>query len=187
MNTAKLFVISAPSGGGKTSIVKAILQKHPEILFSVSATTRTQRPGEIHGKDYFFLTKEKFEELLHNKQLVEYEQLFGDYYGTLKEETDRALSSNKIMMFDVDVRGALSIKKFYGNDAVLIFIAPPDMKILEERLRNRKTESEEKIKTRIERAGMELEIGKQFDYTVVNNNLESATKEVENIIQKHLL
>lgn len=186
MNSAKLFVISAPSGGGKTSIVKAILEKHPEFLFSISATTRAMRAGEIDGKDYFFLRKEDFETKIQQGELVEYEQLYNNYYGTLKRETDRALHNGKSMLFDVDVKGGLSIKKVCGEQAVLIFIAPPSVEALEARLRNRKTEDEEKIQKRVARFPVELEIGKQFDYTVVNDVLTQAIDDVLKIIEHTL-
>lgn len=186
MTTPKLLVIAAPSGGGKTSIVKALLQRHPDFQFSVSATTRQMRPGETDGKDYFFLSKERFEALIARGELVEYEELYGNYYGTLKSETDRALTAGQSMIFDVDVRGALSIKKMYGPQAVMIFVAPPSIEVLENRLRNRKTEDETTVRRRMERWAMEIETGKQFDHTVVNDTLPEAIDEVETIILNHL-
>jgi guanylate kinase len=186
MSTPKLLVIAAPSGGGKTSIVKALLQRHPEFQFSVSATTRAMRPGEEDGKDYFFLSKQRFQDLIARGELVEYEELYGNYYGTLKSETDRALTNGLSMIFDVDVRGARSIKKMYGVKAVLIFIAPPGIEVLEARLRNRKTEDEATVRRRMERWAMEIEAGKEFDHTVVNDQLAAAIDEVERIIMNHL-
>ncbi|HLP17711.1 MAG TPA: guanylate kinase [Bacteroidota bacterium] len=186
MSTPKLFVIAAPSGGGKTSIVKALLERHPEFQFSVSATTRPMRPGETDGKDYFFLARARFQELIAQGELVEYEELYGNYYGTLKSETDRALTHGSSMIFDVDVRGALSIKHMYGPQAVLIFIAPPSITVLEERLRNRRTEDEETLRRRMERWEMELATGKKFDHTIVNDHLPRAIDEVDSIIIHHL-
>ena len=122
MNRPKLFVISAPSGGGKTTIVKAVLLRHPEFEFSVSATTRPRRATEEEGKDYFFLAKTEFERLLKEDALAEHEEIYGNYYGTLKREIRRALNAGKCMVFDVDVKGGLSIKKLYGSDAVLMAI-----------------------------------------------------------------
>lgn len=186
MSTPKLLVIAAPSGGGKTSIVKALLERHPEFQFSVSATTRPMRPGEQDGKDYFFLSKERFEDLIARGQLVEHEELYGNYYGTLKSETDRALTRGLSMIFDVDVRGALSIKKMYGPKAVLIFIAPPSREILEERLRNRKTEDEATLRRRMDRWAMEIETGKTFDHLIVNDRLAQAIEDVDAVIMNHL-
>src|SRR3989304_6175794 len=116
MARPKLFVIASPSGGGKTSIVKALLQRHPDFEFSISATTRSMRGDEVNGKDYFFLPKEKFEQLIANDELVEHEFFFNNYYGTLKSEVDRALGAGHSMVFDVDVKGAQSIKKKYPDD-----------------------------------------------------------------------
>jgi guanylate kinase len=186
MSISKLLVFASPSGGGKTSIIKVLRQRHPEFQFSVSATTRSMRPGETDGKDYFFLTKDRFEALIAEGDLVEHEQLFGNYYGTLKSETDRALNAGASMIFDIDVRGALSIKHMYGEKAVLIFIAPPSIEVLEERLRGRGTEDEATVRTRMERTAMEMELGKKFDHIVVNDTLAKAIDDVDHIIMNHL-
>ena len=187
MSIAKLFAFAAPSGGGKTSIIKPILLRHPDFEFSVSATTRSMRPDEINGKDYFFLSKEEFESLIAQEQFVEHEFFFGNHYGTLKREVDRALNAGHSMIFDVDVKGALSIRAMYPNDSVLIFIAPPSIEVLEQRLRNRKTEDEETINRRLSRMPMELEARTQFDATVINDDLERAITEVDTIIKKHII
>ncbi|MFA6542529.1 MAG: guanylate kinase [Bacteroidota bacterium] len=186
MTSPKLFAITAPSGGGKTSVIKVLLQRHPEIEFSVSATTREKRAGETEGKEYFYLRNEDFERLIAQGELVEHEYFFHAYYGTLKREVDRALQAGHSMIFDVDVKGALSIKKMYGDTAVLIFIKPPSTEILEQRLRNRKTESDEKIATRLERAAMETAVGEQFEHVVINDDLQSAIEQVDTIITHHL-
>ena len=186
MKNPKLFVVSAPSGGGKTTIVKAILQRHPDFEFSVSATTRTKRANEENGRDYCFLWPEEFEQLIRENALVEHEQIYGNYYGTLKSEVDRALGSGRCMVFDVDVKGALSIKKLYGKKTVVLFIEPPSIEVLEERLRNRKTEDENTFQRRMARAASELEIGKQFDHRVVNDSLTRAIDEVDEIITQQL-
>lgn len=189
MSRGKLIVVSAPSGSGKTTIAKVILQKYPAMLFSVSATTRTQRSGEKDGKDYFFVTREEFERRIASQELVEWErypdELHGNYYGTLKSEVDRALNDGRVMLFDVDVKGALSIKKKYPHDAVLIFIKPPSFQDLKERLFNRKTEDQATIQRRLERAEMEMEKRKEFDYQVVNDDLGRAIDEVDTIIKEH--
>lgn len=185
MSRGTLIVISAPSGCGKTTIARAILQRYPSMLFSVSATTRPRRPTEVDGKDYFFLTKEEFERRVAQGDLIEWEEIYGNYYGTLKSEVDRALTQGRVMLFDVDVKGALSIKKKYPEDAVLIFIAPPSMEVLRKRLMDRNTEDEATVRRRLERVPMELEKGKEFDYQVVNDDLATAIAEVEAIIQRH--
>jgi guanylate kinase len=187
MKNPKLFVISAPSGGGKTTIVKAVLERHPDFEFSVSATTRTKRPAEENGKDYFFVSREEFEHLLAKKALVEHEEIYGNYYGTLKSEVDRALGKGTCMVFDVDVKGGLSIKKLYGTKAVLLFIEPPSIEVLEERLRNRKTENEKTFRIRMARVASELEIGKQFDYRITNDTLTRAIDDVDKIVEQQLL
>lgn len=186
MSTPKLFAFASPSGGGKTSIIKPLLTKHPDFEFSVSATTRGIRPGEVNGRDYFFLSKKNFEELIEQNGFVEHEFFFDNHYGTLRREVDRALNASHSMLFDIDVKGALSIKNAYPSESVLIFIVPPSITILEERLRNRKTEDEQKILGRLQRAEMEMETGKKFDFTVVNDDLGRAFAEVESIINKHI-
>jgi guanylate kinase len=185
MKRGKLIVISAPSGSGKTTIARAIMQKYPGMLFSVSATTRLPRTAEIDGKDYFFLSKEEFQRRVRLGDLVEWEEIYGNYYGTLKSEVDRALHRGTVMLFDVDVKGALSIKKTYPDDSVLIFVKPPNVEALQQRLVNRKTEDEATIRRRLERVPMEMEKGNQFDWQVVNDNLQSAVMKVDEIIREH--
>lgn len=180
-----LYVLAAPSGAGKTTIVREILKNNPDIIFSVSATTRNKRENETEGKDYFFFTKEEFKKKINEDKLVEYEILFnGDYYGTLKSFVEQNLKQNNDVIFDIDVNGALNIKRIYGDNAKLIFVMPPDIETLKERLKKRATESPEQIAERIKR--VDLEIGKKndFDYIVVNDNLEKAVSEVQNIINK---
>ncbi len=185
MKRGKLIVISAPSGSGKTTIARAIMEKYPAMLFSVSATTRTPRPGETNGKDYFFLSKEEFQKRVQAEDLVEWEEIYGNFYGTLKSEIDRALQRGAIMLFDVDVKGALSIKKHYRDDSLLIFIKPPSFEILRDRLLNRKTEDRATIQRRLDRVPMELEKGNAFDWQVVNDDLQTAIHEVDGIIRSH--
>ncbi|MFN3135390.1 MAG: guanylate kinase [Candidatus Kryptonium sp.] len=182
MNKGKLIVVSAPSGSGKTTIAKKILERFPFMKFSVSATTRPKRNGEIDGKDYFFLTREEFEKKIQNGELLEWEEIYGNYYGTLKSVVENALKNGDVLVFDVDVNGAISIKKKFPEDSILIFIKPPNMETLKERLKRRKTESEEQIKKRLERVPMELEKAKYFDYIFVNDNLEDTIKSVTRAI-----
>jgi len=178
----KLFVISAPSGSGKTTIARELLKRHPDMLFSVSATTRPKREFETEGTDYFFLSKKQFEEYIHRGRLVEWEQIYGDYYGTLTSEVDKALQQGKSMLFDIDVKGALSIKRHYPQESMLIFIKPPSIEVLTERLTNRKTENPDAMLRRLERVPMELEQAKEFDVCVVNDDLTKAVNAIDEII-----
>ena len=178
-----LIVLSAPSGAGKTTITKRILERHPaEVMFSVSATTRAQRPGERDGVDYYFLTKEKFEELIKKNALIEYEEIFGNYYGTPVSEIERAREMGKRLIFDIDVKGGISIRKKFPSESLMLFISPPDMHALEKRLRDRRTESEDVVKRRLERAGMEMAMADQYDHIVINDDLDLAVKQVEDLI-----
>jgi guanylate kinase len=185
MKRGRLIVLSAPSGSGKTTIARAMLQKYPSMLFSVSATTRPPRTGEVDGKDYFFLSKDIFQQRVERGDLVEWEEIYGDYYGTLKSEVDRVLRQGKAMLFDVDVKGALSIKRVYPEDSILIFIKPPSFEALQQRLLNRNTEDRATIQRRLERVPMELENGNQFDWQVINDDLRVAIDKVDEIIRQH--
>ncbi len=185
MSRGKLIVVSAPSGAGKTTIVKAILAKYPSMLFSVSATTRPKREMEVEGKDYFFLPRQEFERRTRVGELVEWEEIYGDLYGTLKIEVDRALTNGKAMLFDIDVKGSLSIKRKYPGDAVLIFVKPPSLEVLKSRLLNRKTEDEATFRRRIERVAMELGMAALFDYQVVNDDVQTAIAEVDKLVIAH--
>jgi guanylate kinase len=181
----KLIVISAPSGSGKTTIARAIIGLHPTLRFSVSATTRKMRDGEKDGRDYYFLSKEEFTRRVKAGEFVEWEELFGNYYGTLKSELDRAIRENRHLLFDVDVKGGLSIKREYPG-ALMIFIRTPNFDVLRQRLVNRKTETDELLASRLERVPMELERGKAYEHQVINDNLETAIGEVDAIIRKYL-
>ena len=185
MSRGKLIVVSAPSGAGKTTIVKAILAKYPSMLFSVSAATRSKRETEVDGKDYFFLTRREFERRIAAGELVEWEEIYGNLYGTLKSEVDKALTTGRVMLFDIDVKGGLSIKRTYPHDSVLIFIKPPSIEVLEARLRGRKTEDERTFRRRMDRVAMELGLARQFDFQVVNDDLQTAITEVDTLVQAH--
>jgi len=181
-----LFVFSAPSGTGKTSIYKEILFNNPDIEFSVSATTRIKRDGETNGKDYFFLEKDDFLKRVENGEFVEYEKLFNDnYYGTLKSYIDGKINEGKDVIFDLDVKGALSIKRIYRDKAVLIFIKPPNKDVIKERLVKRGTESSEIIENRLSRFDFEMEKIDKFNYVVINDDLKKAINEVQEIINKY--
>lgn len=178
-----LIVISAPSGAGKTSIAQAVLARQPRMRFSVSATTRAKRATEIEGKDYFFLERDEFERRIAAGAFAEWEEIYGDLYGTLRSEIDRALEAGEDLLFDLDVKGGLSIKRLYPQ-AVLIFIQPPSTELLLERLRHRKTEDAAALARRMERVPMEIMLGKQFDYRVTNDVLERAIAEVDEIVKQ---
>ena len=182
----KLIVLSSPSGGGKSTVARYLLKLYPHLRFSVSATTRKRRPMEVQGKDYFFLTKDEFRDRIKNNDLVEYEEIFDNFYGTLKSEVDKALKDGHTLIFDVDVKGALSLKLLYPEESLLIFLSPPSVNALEERLRRRRTEAEEEIKRRIDRAEMEMHEKEKFDYVLVNENLQQTFGEIEEIAKKHI-
>jgi len=178
-------VISAPSGAGKTTIAHAILRAHPTLRFSVSATTRPIRDGEKEGRDYFFLSNDEFRRRIDAGEFVEWEEIYGNYYGTLRQEVDRALEQGQHILFDVDVKGGLSIRKQYP-ESLLVFIRPPSPEALDDRLRNRKTESETSVSLRLARVPLEMELGKAFDYQVINDDLEHAIAQVDSIVTGYL-
>lgn len=180
-----LIIFSAPSGAGKTTIVKEILASFPTMIFSISATTRKPRPGEKDGVDYFFLDKDKFEELIKNDELLEYEKIYDYYYGTLKKFILDNINNGLNILMDIDVKGALNVKKKYPQ-ATIIFIAPPSIEELEKRLINRGSDTPEEIKKRISRAKEELEYMDKFDYVIINDDLNIAKEEAKKIIKNIL-
>jgi guanylate kinase len=185
MNKAVIFC--APSGSGKTTIVKHLLAIDTRLMFSVSACTRKQRENEIHGKDYYFLSIDEFKNRIANDEFLEYEEVYGgNFYGTLKSEVNRIWSMNKVVIFDVDVEGGLNIKKYFGQDALAVFVKPPSVEVLEQRLRYRSTETEETLRMRIEKAVHELEFESQFESILMNKDLDKALGEAESLINKFL-
>lgn len=177
MNKKRLLVLSSPSGGGKSTIAAKLMLEFSNLKFSVSATTRKIRPGEEDGKQYHFMSIEDFENNIEADKFVEYENLFGNYYGTLRSEVQKSFDAGNCLIFDVDVKGAMSIKKAFPDDALLIFIAPPTLKVLETRLRKRSTETEQQIQTRLSRAEMEMSFAQHFDKTIINDILDDAINE----------
>lgn len=183
----KLIIITAPSGAGKTSIVKKLMDTDLPLGFSVSACTRKQRAGEENGKDYYFISTEDFLHKIANHEFAEFEEVYaGSYYGTLKSEIERIWKEDKAVLFDIDVQGALRIKNNFGEKALTIFIKPPSFDILVERLTQRNTESEESLKKRIDKASLELTFENKFDVVIENIVLEDAFMEAKNIIHKFL-
>jgi guanylate kinase len=178
-----IIAISAPSGTGKTTILRRILSDFPEIVFSVSATTRKRRKNEVEGVDYFFISEEEFKKKIQNNEFVEWELFYDYYYGTFRDFIENCINNGKSVILEVDVHGAVEIKRIYP-DAVLIYIAPPSLEELRVRLKKRQTENEEDLKKRIERAKMELSHRDKFDYFIVNNDLNTAYNEIKNLIGK---
>lgn len=181
----KLIIVSAPSGAGKTTLVKHLLAGDLNLGFSVSATSRPQRPNEVDGKDYFFMTADAFRERIAAGDLLEWEEVYaGSFYGTLLSEVERLRNLGKNVIFDVDVVGGTNIKKRFGDEAKSIFISPPSIETLELRLKKRRTDSPETIVKRMEKAKWEMSFAPQFDVVVVNDVLEEAKREIYNIVEQ---
>lgn len=177
----KIFAVSAPSGTGKTTIVRSLLAEIPNLVFSISATTRAKRNNEKDNSDYFFMSEKEFLDKINNDEFVEWEKVYDYYYGTFKYFIEQNISDGKNIIAEVDVKGALSLKKIYP-DANLIFIAPPSLDELVDRLIKRKTETRIDLQKRIERAKMELNQKDKFDYLIINQDLEKAKTETKNLI-----
>lgn len=178
----KVMIFSAPSGAGKSTIVKHLMEKFPWMGFSVSATSRPPRGEEKDGKEYYFLTSAEFSELIEKGAFVEYEEVYpGRYYGTLKSEVERIWGHGKIVVFDIDVKGGVNLKEKYGADALAIFIMPPNVETLRERLLKRGTESPDAIETRIARAAEEIGYSNRFDIILVNDDLHECLNKAEAI------
>lgn len=183
----KLIIFSAPSGAGKTTIVKHLLQKGFDLEFSISATSRDPRHTETHGKDYYFLSSNEFLAKVENDEFLEWEEVYkGTSYGTLKSEVERIREQGKNVVFDVDVVGGLNIKKYYGDEALAVFVQPPSVEELRKRLQGRSTDSEDKIDMRVAKAEHELTYAPQFDVIITNDNLEMAFAEAEKIISEFI-
>lgn len=185
--SGKLIVVSAPSGSGKTSIVKELLASGLGLEFSVSACSRKPRVNEIDAKDYYFLSVEDFRNKINDNAFIEYEEVYpGSFYGTLKSEIQRIWEKGKHVIFDVDVVGGLNIKKQFPDQCLAIFIKAPSVEELEKRLRGRSTDSEETIIKRIEKAAYELSFAPRFDEIIVNDDFETAVKQTYNLIKKFI-
>tara|TARA_B100000029_G_scaffold112346_1_gene104489 strand:+ start:11043 stop:11612 length:570 start_codon:yes stop_codon:yes gene_type:complete len=181
---SKLIVLSAPSGAGKTTIAKKLLEENPKWRFSVSCTTRPRRSQEKNFEDYEFITSAEF---LYRKEkglLLEFEEVHGQMYGTLQSIVDDALNKRRVLVLDMDVNGAMMIKKTYPKESITIFIHPPNFDVLNERLKNRGTDSKEKIKERLKRTSLEVEKSVEFDIEVVNVNIHETVEKISNEIQR---
>lgn len=187
MKEGKLVIFSAPSGAGKTTIVKRILESRTDLEFSVSACSRAKRENETNGKDYYFIAADEFRKRVDNNEFLEWEQVYeNSYYGTLKSELQRIWSKDHHVIFDVDVIGGLNIKKYGGINALAIFVMPPSVEELQNRLINRASETPETLKKRIDKAKYELTFAEKFDNIIVNDNLERAVEEAKSLVTEFL-
>ena len=183
----KLIIFSAPSGAGKTTIVQHLLKKMPELEFSVSATTRKPRGDEQEGKDYYFITKQEFLHRIAKKQFVEFEEVYsGTFYGTLRTEIERIWSHGKTVIFDIDVEGGLHLKRKYDGSALAVFVQPPSLEVLKQRLAGRGTDNHDKLQERFEKAEKELNYAPQFDIILKNHDLQTACVEAEQLVRDFL-
>jgi guanylate kinase len=186
-NEGKLIIFSAPSGAGKTTIVQYLLGKIPELEFSVSATTRKPRGEEKNGEDYYFISKEEFLHRIAKKQFVEFEEVYsGTFYGTLRTEIERIWQHGKTVIFDIDVEGGLHLKRKYEGQALAIFVQPPSLEVLKQRLAGRGTDSPEKLHERFIKAEKELNYAPQFDIILKNHDLQTACEEAEDLVRKFI-
>jgi guanylate kinase len=183
----KLLILTAPSGAGKTTIVRHLLERFADLSFSVSATTRPPRPGEVHGVDYYFLSTEEFLRRVAAGDFVEYEEVYpGRYYGTLREEVERIWAAGKAVAFDIEVKGATNIKRHYPDNSLAVFVAPPSPEVLFQRLRDRSTEDADSLRVRMARAAEELSYGNSFDRVLVNDDLPTCLREAEELTTEFL-
>ncbi len=181
----KVIIFSAPSGAGKSTIVRHLLAKYPFLEFSVSATSRKPRGEEVNGKDYYFFSTDQFESKIANGEFVEYEEVYaGSYYGTLRSEVQRIWDKGNIIIFDIDVKGGVNLKKLYSSNAMAVFIQPPSVEELRNRLVGRGTDSPEAIERRVAKAEEELTYADKFDVVLVNDNLEEALARAESIVEE---
>ena len=180
----KLIIFSAPSGSGKSTIINYLLQQNLNLAFSISATSRAPRGNERNGVEYYFMSPEEFKTKISNNEFLEYEEVYADkFYGTLKCEVERLVAEGKNVVFDVDVVGGINIKKFYGDRALSIFIQPPSVEVLRQRLTDSGTDAPDVIECRLNKAEYELSFASQFDIVIVNDNLEDAQKQALQAIQ----
>lgn len=184
MSSGKAIIFSAPSGSGKTTIVRHLLGKFPNLGFSISASTRDRRGRtEQHGKDYYFLSPEEFKKKIDEDAFIEWEEVYeGNFYGTLKEEIERLWNEGKHVIFDVDVKGGLNLKKYFGDKALAIFVKVPSLEVLEERLNDRGTESPESLSRRLFKAKFEMTFQDKFDTVIVNDDMQKSFAQAEQLV-----
>jgi guanylate kinase len=182
----KLFIVSAPSGCGKTTLCKRLLEDKLNLSHSISATTRPPRKGEIEGKDYFFVSPEEFRAMIKRKEFLEHEENFGHLYGTPKKFVEGLLEKGRDLLLSIDVKGAMKVSKRYPKSSILIFIMPPAMSVLKKRLEARMTDPSDSISYRLKIAKREIKCKSKYDYTVVNDSLETAYKKIKDIIKKEI-
>lgn len=184
---SKLVIFTAPSGAGKTTIVRHLLKTMPELAFSISATTRARRENEVEGKDYYYIGVEKFKKLIDEDAFAEWQEVYpNQFYGTLRREMERIWAEGKHIVFDIDVKGALNLKNAYPEQSLAIFVKPPSKEALFERLRQRKTENEESLRKRLAKAEEELTFENKFDHILVNDVLETALEEAQNVVRRFI-
>jgi guanylate kinase len=187
MINGKAIIFSAPSGAGKTTIVKHLLNQYDNLSFSISACSRSQRPNEIHGVDYYFLSINEFKEKIARNEFVEWEEVYADnFYGTLRSEVERIWKEDKVVIFDVDVVGGVNLKKYFGDKALAIFVKPPSIQHLRNRLSQRATETDESIERRMAKAEKEMGFAIHFDYILNNDLLLKALNESEEVVEQFL-
>ena len=186
--TNKVIIFSAPSGAGKSTIVNHLLNLHPELEFSISATSRAPRGQEKHGIEYYFFTSDEFRTMIAEDKFVEYEEVYsGSYYGTLRSEVERIWAKGHVIIFDIDVQGGVNLKRIFGEQAFSVFIQAPSVEVLRERLVNRNTDTPEAIEKRVAKAASEMEFAAgKFDYTLINDDLQTAFAEAEKVVGEFL-
>lgn len=180
----KVIIFSAPSGAGKSTVVNHLLGLHPELEFSISATSRAPRGQEKHGVEYYFFTADEFRQMISEDKFVEYEEVYaGSFYGTLRSEVERIWAKGHVIIFDIDVQGGVNLKRIFGEQAFSVFIQAPSVEILRERLVGRATDTEEAIERRVAKAASEMEFAAgKFDYTLINDDLQTALAEAERVV-----
>lgn len=183
----KLIVISAPSGAGKTTLCQRLLEDFPQLVLSISTTTRPPRGQEKHGREYFFTSKQEFEQMIREGRFAEWALVHGNYYGTSREVIENSFRRGKHVLLDIDVQGAESLRKAYPEQSFTVFISPPSLEVLESRLRGRKTDSEEAIHKRMKNAEQEMKDAPKFHYIIINDDLERAYQELRAAVEKQLL
>ena len=186
MKKGKVLILVSPSGGGKSTIAKRLFKDFENLKFSVSATTRAAREGEVDGTHYHYLTDQEFNRRIENDDFLEWEMYSSNRYGTLRSEVDKKLNSGYFILLDIEVKGALNVKKIYGDDSLGIFIQPPSFEVLKQRLIDRGTESDDSLELRLKRAKEELTYADHFDRIIINDDLETAFKEVKTVVSEFL-